>query len=111
MSIGTIRMHDHSGHAHLVTDPVCGMEVDPQTAEHRLTRHTHYFCSASCNAKFDGPGAISCASPHTGSARGWTCPMHPEIRQVGPGSCPICGMALEPVLVDRRAEPNPELPT
>ncbi len=108
--------HDHSGHAHLVTDPVCGMEVDPQTAEHRLTHggHTHYFCSASCNAKFEADPArylAGEASPIPEAPEGaiWTCPMHPEIRQDGPGSCPICGMALEPLVVTADSGPSPEL--
>lgn len=108
--------HDHSGHAHLVTDPVCGMEVDPQTAEHRLTHggHTHYFCSASCNAKLEADPArylAGEASPIPEAPEGaiWTCPMHPEIRQDGPGSCPICGMALEPLVVTADSGPSPEL--
>jgi Cu+-exporting ATPase len=86
------------------TDPVCGMTVDPHTATHRSDYHgrTYYFCSARCREKF-------AAEPHryvngVDSAESrpkdtlYTCPMHPEIRQIGPGSCPKCGMALEPML-------------
>jgi cation transport ATPase len=108
--------HAHSGDAHLVKDPVCGMEVDPQTAEHHLTHegHTHYFCSASCKAKFEADPArylAGDAAPAPDAPEGaiWTCPMHPEIRQDGPGSCPICGMALEPLVVTADSGPSPEL--
>lgn len=123
--------------ASLVKDPVCGMHVDPATSEHRLEqdRRAYYFCSAHCRAKFgadphaylhgprdDGHGhghghghgqtdagssAVSAAS--SDQAIEWTCPMHPEIRRPGPGSCPICGMALEPVTVTAESGPNPEL--
>jgi cation transport ATPase/YHS domain-containing protein len=94
-----------------VIDPVCGMEVDPAKARGKVDRQgqTHYFCSASCASKFEadpdrylhGPHAPA----HTAGARAeapaspatvWTCPMHPEVRQDHPGSCPKCGMALEP---------------
>jgi heavy metal translocating P-type ATPase len=109
-------IHDHSGHAHKVKDPVCGMEVDPHTAEHRLTHEgrTHYFCSASCKAKFKADPARYLergAAPVPDAPEGaiWTCPMHPEIRQDGPGSCPICGMALEPLIMTADSGPSPEL--
>src|SRR5690554_3521407 len=108
--------HAHAGDAQLVKDPVCGMEVDPRTAEHRLTHegHTHYFCSASCKAKFEANPAqylAGDATPAPDAPEGaiWTCPMHPEIRQDGPGSCPICGMALEPLVVTADSGPSPEL--
>jgi Cu+-exporting ATPase len=97
-------------------DPVCGMTVDPHTTPHRHTHksHTYYFCSAGCRTKFaadpakylgDRPAAAEAAPP--GAI--YTCPMHPEIRQQGPGSCPICGMALEPDLASADRGPNPEL--
>ncbi|WP_426025077.1 heavy metal translocating P-type ATPase [Brevundimonas sp. TSRC1-1] len=118
--------HNHaSGHAccgakasdgaATVKDPVCGMSVDPTATAHRASHdgQDYFFCSAGCRTKFIGdpmrylnppveaepavPGAI------------YTCPMHPEIRQEGPGSCPICGMALEPETVTAEAPPNHEL--
>src|SRR5258708_6270736 len=113
--------HDHVGHANVgdgVRDPVCGMTVDPHTTAHRqsFAGHTYYFCSAGCRAKFAADPrkylatqASGPPSPQVPEGTIYTCPMHPEIRQAGPGSCPICGMALEPVLVTARAGPNPEL--
>jgi len=101
-----------------VKDPVCGMTVDPTTAEHQ-TEHRgqqHYFCSASCKTKFEADPkhyvstAPSRAEPHiTPPGSTYTCPMHPEIRRNAPGSCPICGMALEPVMATAGAGPSPEL--
>ena len=100
-----------------VTDPVCGMKVDPHTAKYRHTHdgRTYYFCAARCRDKFiaqpekyvDAKAAPS--SPPAPEGTIYTCPMHPQIRQVGPGSCPICGMALEPVLVSAETGPDPEL--
>jgi Cu+-exporting ATPase len=101
---------------HSVKDPVCGMTVDPHTAKHRAEHagHPYYFCSAGCRTKFlADPGRY--LSPSDKDAEPvdpgavYTCPMHPEIRQVGPGSCPICGMALEPVDVTAEQGPNLEL--
>ena len=106
--------HDHTPAKGGVLDPVCGMTVDPATAKHRATvkGEDYFFCSAGCKTKFVanpekylGPrepekvieGAI------------YTCPMHPQIRQEGPGACPICGMALEPEMVTLDDKPNPEL--
>ncbi len=97
-------------------DPVCGMTVNPETTAHKATHEGQpfFFCSAGCRAKFvadpqkylaDKPAAAESAPAGTI----YTCPMHPEIRQVGPGSCPICGMALEPDLITADAGPNPEL--
>jgi Cu+-exporting ATPase len=126
---GHKRAHDRGGHAHgqkghgaspsahTVKDPVCGMDVDPHTAKHRAEHagRTYYFCSEGCRTKFMASPARYLspeeAKPAPAAPEGaiYTCPMHPEIRQVGPGSCPICGMALEPVLVTAEAEPNPEL--
>ncbi|MDT8355981.1 MULTISPECIES: heavy metal translocating P-type ATPase [Acetobacterales] len=116
--------HGHHHHAHgaaadagLVTDPVCGMKVDPTTSKHRLEHAgtTFHFCSAGCRTKFEAdPGrylepkkAAPAPVPRKGAI--YTCPMHPEIRQEGPGSCPICGMALEPLEITAEAEPSHEL--
>jgi Cu+-exporting ATPase len=106
---------DHAS-AHKAVDPVCGMVVDPHTAKHRHIHqgNPYYFCSAGCRSKFiDSPDKYLAPKQQdeTPVPEGtiYTCPMHPEIRQVGPGSCPICGMALEPELVSADAQPNPEL--
>ncbi len=97
-----------------VKDPVCGMNVDPHTAKHRATHegHPYYFCSEGCRAKFVAdPARYLSTKPVVAAPEGaiYTCPMHPEVRQVGPGNCPICGMALEPVTVTAETGPNPEL--
>ena len=103
----------------VVKDPVCGMDIDPHTEIFRSEHsgRSYYFCSGRCKASFDtDPGkyvdAVAASAPTTtasSEAAEYTCPMHPEIRQSGPGSCPICGMALEPVVVSADSEPNPEL--
>ncbi len=97
----------------MVKDPVCGMSVDPQTSTHRADYQgqTYYFCRAGCREKFvaDPERYLAPAeAPAEAVPEGtiYTCPMHPEIRQVGPGSCPICGMALEPELVTAEAGPE-----
>ncbi|SMF22467.1 Cu+-exporting ATPase [Tistlia consotensis] len=100
------------------TDPVCGMTVDPAKSPHS---HEHggrryHFCSAGCLAKFEaepdrylGDPAGAAAEPAPAGTL-YTCPMHPEIVQEGPGTCPKCGMALEPMGVPAAdAGPNPEL--
>ncbi|MCW5714394.1 MAG: heavy metal translocating P-type ATPase [Bauldia sp.] len=100
-----------------VRDPVCGMYVDPHTAEHRSEHagRTSYFCCGGCKASFDAdPARYLADAPPAATApvpEGtiYTCPMHPEVRQVGPGSCPICGMALEPLVATADDGPNPEL--
>src|SRR5690606_7892789 len=126
--------HGHAGHDHpaqdgtgsqngsRTTDPVCGMTVDPDTAGHSTVHggRQYYFCSSGCKAKFetdparylaedgkadDGEEVASQAPPGTI----WTCPMHPEIRRDRPGSCPICGMALEPLVATADSGPSPEL--
>ncbi|MFL5215622.1 MAG: heavy metal translocating P-type ATPase [Microvirga sp.] len=106
-----------AGAEHRMKDPVCGMSVDPHTAKHRAEHggRPYYFCSAGCRTKFLAdparyldPAAAAKAEP-VAEGTVYTCPMHPEIRQVGPGACPICGMALEPVLVSLEAAPNHEL--
>ncbi|ESY48938.1 MULTISPECIES: heavy metal translocating P-type ATPase [unclassified Mesorhizobium] len=98
------------------TDPVCGMSVDRATARH-FFRHEgqgFYFCSAGCQAKFEAEpqkylGDRPAASPVPKGTQ-YTCPMHPEVIRDKPGSCPICGMALEPMGVPTGDEgPNPEL--
>ena len=113
--------HDHaaaSDTAHKVKDPVCGMMVDPHTTAHRTDHggRPYYFCSAGCREKFLAdperyvdPSATEAKAEPVPEGTTYTCPMHPEIRQVGPGSCPICGMALEPVLVSLDTGPNEEL--
>lgn len=101
---------------HRVTDPVCGMSVDPHVTPHRAEHagRPYHFCSAGCRTKFVADPlkyldpASRVAEPVPEGAV-YTCPMHPEVRQVGPGACPICGMALEPLLFDAEAGPNPEL--
>ncbi|WFU72639.1 heavy metal translocating P-type ATPase [Bradyrhizobium sp. CB2312] len=106
--------HDHG--AAKVLDPVCGMSVDPATSKHHLTHHgeTFHFCSAGCRTKFAADPAKYLAKdkapePERPAGTIYTCPMHPEIRQVGPGTCPICGMALEPEVASLETGPNPEL--
>jgi Cu+-exporting ATPase len=102
-----------SEHEHAVKDPVCGMSVDPHTAEHR-SRHagkTWHFCSSRCQAKFDESPDKYLGEKQEPAAPGtmYTCPMHPEIRQLGPGDCPICGMGLEPEMVSLDDGPSEEL--
>lgn len=98
-------------------DPVCGMTVTEQS-EHKELRDSkmYYFCSSKCHTKFNAePGKyiLSKTTPakaeETSSAAIYTCPMHPEIRQDHPGSCPKCGMTLEPVIPELEADDNPEL--
>ena len=90
-------------------DPVCGMTVDPSQSAGSVTHQgqTYHFCSKGCVAKFESDPAKylrpdarleEMGAPASGVE--YTCPMHPEVRQIGPGSCPKCGMALEPVSVD-----------
>ncbi len=118
--------HDHDEYVqaggeapepHQVRDPVCGMSVDPHTSLHRATHagRTQYFCSAGCKTKFEAgpqrylnPAQTKPTAP-TPVGTIYTCPMHPQVRQVGPGNCPICGMALEPEIASADAGPNPEL--
>ena len=99
-----------------VVDPVCGMRVDWEKTAHRQSYQDriYYFCSAGCREKF-AADPVTYLGPKTGTPAPvpegavYTCPMHPEIRQNGPGTCPICGMALEPVTVTAETGPNPEL--
>ncbi|MHB1217145.1 MAG: heavy metal translocating P-type ATPase [Alphaproteobacteria bacterium] len=95
-------------------DPVCGMVVDPAKSPRRYEHagKTYNFCSAGCRTKFvaDPDKYLKPVLPPSGASDAiYTCPMHPEIRQIGPGSCPICGMALEPVAPSAEMAPNPEL--
>ncbi|MEA9752906.1 heavy metal translocating P-type ATPase [Xanthomonas campestris pv. raphani] len=96
-------------------DPVCGMQVDPLTTEHHATHAgtDYHFCSARCRERFvaDPAKYLSPVTTAPAAAAGttYTCPMHPEIRQQGPGTCPICGMALEPEMPSLEDEDNPEL--
>jgi P-type Cu+ transporter len=108
--------------AHGSVDPVCGMTVDSQKAANwtEFKGQKYYFCSQGCLLRFeaDPPKYLRAervpepmSAPNSSQATVYTCPMHPEVRQSGPGSCPKCGMALEPVAVSLEAEatPNPEL--
>ncbi len=100
-----------------VKDPVCGMMIDPTTAKGGRSPHRHkdyYFCNPKCKIKFDeNPEQYLKAqtpSEKPGSTLAiYTCPMHPEIKKQGPGTCPICGMALEPLEVTLDEGPNLEL--
>jgi Cu+-exporting ATPase len=118
--------HAHGGHCcskpsaalAAIKDPVCGMTVDPGTTVHHAEHAgvAYHFCSAGCRAKFvaepdrftNGEADASSAAPPS-SPSVWTCPMHPEIRRPGPGTCPICGMALEPIEPSAEEGPNQEL--
>lgn len=110
--------HDHAHHDQATTkviDPVCGMSIDPATSSHRFEygSESYHFCSAGCRTKFvaDPARYLEKSPTRTDVSEGsiYTCPMHPQIRQTGPGTCPICGMALEPELVALGDPPNPEL--
>jgi P-type Cu+ transporter len=98
-----------------VVDPVCGMQVDPQTTPHRFAYRgqDYFFCSDRCRMRFEAEPDKFLASakpvPAVSAGAIYTCPMHPQVRQVGPGSCPICGMALEPEQISLDDAPDPEL--
>ncbi|QIK66403.1 heavy metal translocating P-type ATPase [Nocardioides sp. HDW12B] len=112
-----------------VKDPVCGMDVDHATSGFvsEYDGERFFFCSGHCKSTFDAnpaqfaqvggnhhaghghAGTSAAGAPPEGEVSEWTCPMHPEIRQPGPGACPICGMALEPVMVTADSGPSPEL--
>ena len=106
------------GSSGAVRDPVCGMSVQPGKAKGGSAEHgslTYWFCNPRCREKFSAhperylnPAARGPAAPQA-DERIYTCPMHPQIRQKGPGSCPICGMALEPETASVNEGPNPEL--
>jgi heavy metal translocating P-type ATPase len=115
--------HQHGAHCHhpdpeeRATDPVCGMKVKIAGAKNTTVHegHTYYFCNPKCLQKFTAePDRYlkpeeAAPAPPVAAGTIFTCPMHPEIRQVGPGSCPICGMALEPAEVSLDQGPNEEL--
>ena len=127
--------HDHEGHEHHhdhgsghgahhgdgggekpFTDPVCGMKVGADPAkEIRYEEATYHFCSTKCMDKFRAApqqyigGAKPEPAPAAPEGTIYTCPMHPEVQQPQPGNCPICGMALEPMLPSLDEEENPEL--
>ncbi len=110
--------HHHrppAGEAALAIDPVCGMTVDPAASPYRhdYRQRTYYFCAAGCRSKFaaDPEKYLKPAVEPAPMAKGtiYTCPMHPEVRQAAPGSCPICGMALEPAGVSAETGPSVEL--
>jgi P-type Cu+ transporter len=111
--------HHHAGAAKTARDPVCGMNVNPETSKHRFEHEgtTYHFCCNGCRTKFEADprkyldkvkGKADAPTPVPAGTI-YTCPMHPEVRQVGPGSCPICGMALEPEVASLDSGPNPEL--
>ena len=115
----------NADHRQKVADPVCGMTVDPHTSERRFTYKgtAYFFCSDRCKSRFeaepekflapkhDRAHAVHSHSHDESVPEGaiYTCPMHPEVRQVGPGSCPKCGMALEPETISLDHKPDPEL--
>src|SRR5262245_44767341 len=97
-----------------VVDPVCGMTIAPEDAVGHVDYkgERYFFCAESCveqfrenPEKFLNPSAAPATAGRTDVE--YTCPMHPEVRQWGPGSCPICGMALEPITVTAEEEANP----
>ncbi|MCG3204937.1 MAG: Silver exporting P-type ATPase [Elusimicrobia bacterium] len=115
-----------------IKDPVCGMTIDPKEVAGRKVYkgETYYFCSTNCLKKFEqNPERYVSTETHNHGCCGakvppsveqpsteklqkkttYTCPMHPEIVRDAPGSCPICGMALEPVMASAEEEENPEL--
>ncbi len=111
---GRVHAHGHGAPAAgSATDPVCGMSVDPASAMHsaEFAGKTYYFCCAGCRDKFlaEPRRTLGEAAPSAPAGTIYTCPMHPEIRRVGPGGCPICGMALEPETPVEEKGPNPEL--
>src|ERR1700742_442100 len=111
--------HDHSalvGADKSAIDPVCGMTVDPHKTQHRHAYHDHtyYFCGNGCRTKFAADpekylDKKAVAAPAAPPGTIYTCPMHPQIRQVGPASCRSCGMALDPLEPTAETGPNPEL--
>ncbi|WP_129791344.1 heavy metal translocating P-type ATPase [Sphingosinicella sp. CPCC 101087] len=102
---------------HLATDPVCGMTVDPATTPHhaRFDGEDYHFCSAKCRDRFESRPELFIGQDRprpqpqkVAEDAVYTCPMHPEIEQFGPGACPICGMALEPKTFASTQEPSEE---
>ncbi|MBV8926550.1 MAG: heavy metal translocating P-type ATPase [Bradyrhizobium sp.] len=117
---GGEEQHRHGGAAKTERDPVCGMNVNPETSKHRFEHNgtTYHFCCSGCRTRFEADPAKYLDKAHakagvkqTMASAGtiYICPMHPEIRRIGAGTCPICGMALEPDVVGLDDAPNPEL--
>jgi Cu+-exporting ATPase len=114
-------MHNTPQSTDVWTDPVCGMKVDPTHPKGGTATHagkTYGFCNPRCREKFIANPALYLSPPGTQEreppsprqrSMEHTCPMHPEVRQVGPGSCPLCGMALEPMEITAEEPENPEL--
>ena len=109
-------MNEAHAEAHVATDPVCGMMVDPHAGgpTQQFRGHTYYFCSEGCRIKFgkDPERFLDKKGDAEPLPQGtlYTCPMHPQIVQEGPGHCPICGMALEPMGTPPAGDMmNPEL--
>ncbi|MEO6610285.1 MAG: heavy metal-binding domain-containing protein, partial [Aestuariivirga sp.] len=109
---------DHTEAKPFALDPVCGMkvEISPKALHAEHAGHSYYFCGPSCRTKFVAspekyldPEKVKAAQAALPKDIEYTCPMHPQVRQLGPGACPICGMALEPVMVSLEQGPNPEL--
>ena len=99
-------------------DPVCGMEVTPEDAagSYQYQGQQFYFCNESCLEQFQAnpeafltPASDRVAKQSEDPTAIYICPMDPEVRQRGPGACPKCGMALEPLTVTREEATNPEL--
>src|SRR5438270_11287853 len=96
-------------------DPVCGMHVEPATAAGSFDWQgkTYYFCARSCLQKFKADPTAYLEQgkrpPEQLAKPGakYTCPMHPQVVQIGPGACPKCGMALEPMMPAVAAGPDP----
>jgi len=107
--------HAGNGDGDFAIDPVCGMRVTCEGARHRFTYRGegYFFCSGRCRERFaaEPEKFLKPKQPEPTAPEGtsYTCPMHPEVRQIGPGSCPICGMALEPEQVSLDQGPDPEL--
>jgi Cu+-exporting ATPase len=107
--------HGETPAAVVAMDPVCGMKVNVATAKHRLAHAgtDYFFCSARCRERFEAEPDkfLQPKRPEPAAPAGtiYTCPMHPEVRQQGPGACPICGMALEPEQISLDDAPDPEL--
>jgi YHS domain-containing protein len=106
----------HNGHisSDMQTDPVCGMKVNPETVKHTTNykKEDYYFCAENCLKKFKAdPEKYLSPQEQEAVVKGtiYTCPMHAQIRQEGPGSCPICGMALEPEMPSAEETTNHEL--
>ena len=107
--------HAGNGDGDFAIDPVCGMRVNREGARHRFAYRgvEYFFCSPRCRERFaaEPEKFLKPKQPEPTAPEGtsYTCPMHPEVRQIGPGSCPICGMALEPEQVSLDQGPDPEL--